>query len=184
MDRYGYNFYTDFPHYSYQCIQHLISENELIWKLLKYDSPDAWSESNLTQAEKAELIWKGEGSSSDFRVFMDEGAPDAQMGEVCILRISPYGIFPDNRTVDTITVLMEAYSHYKINTLSNYTTRVDTITQQLLEVFNGTAIETLGAIGRLHMNKIGTSATRMESSGQIPFRGKWILLGNKSAKSS
>lgn len=181
MDRTGYNFYTDFPHYSYRCIQHLISENELIWKLLKYDSPDAWSQSDLTHPEKAELIWNGEGDSSDFRVFLDEGASDVQMGEVCILRISPYGIFPDNRTVDTITILMEVYSHYKINTLSNYQTRVDTIIQQLLEVFNGEVIESMGSIGRLHMNKLGTSSTRMESSGQIPFRGKWLLFANKSA---
>lgn len=181
MDRTGYNTYTDFPNYSYKCIEHLVANNELIWKLLKYNTPDAWNLTNLTHAEKAALIWAGEGFSSDFRVFMDEGQPDSQLGEVCILRISPYGIFPDNRTVDTITVLMEVYSHYKINTLSNYTTRVDSIIQQLLEVFNGIPIEALGSIGRLHMNKLGTSPSRMESSGQIPFRGKWILLGNKSA---
>lgn len=180
-DRTGYNFYTDFPHYSYKLIEHLMSENELIWKLLKYADSDAWSKGDLTQAEKAELIWAGNGATDDFRVFMDEGQPDVQKGEVCILRISPYGIFPDNRTVDTITILMEVYSHYKINTLSNYTTRVDTIIQQLLEVFNGEVIESMGSIGRLHMNKLGTSSTHMESSGQIPFRGKWLLFGNKSA---
>ena len=179
-DRVAYNKYEPLPRYSYKCIEHLMANNEEIWKLLKYPAPDAWTENDLSQTEKAALIWKGEGDASDYHVFMYEGLPDVETKEVCVLNIAPYGISPDNRTVGTVTLLMEVYSHYKINTLSNYTTRVDTIIQQLLETFNGEVIDGLG-IGRLHFNKMGTGATRMETGGQIPFRGKWFLIGSKTA---
>lgn len=173
-----YNTYQNFPHYSHQCIKYLMDNNELIWKLLKYNTPTAWSGANLTAGEKAALIWNGDGSTDDYRVFIDDGAPDSETKEVSILRIFPFGLSPDNRTVGTVTMMMETYSHYKINTLSNYTTRTDTIIQQLLETFNGIVI---GGIGRLHFDKRGTGASRLEMAGQLPFRGKWLLFGNKSA---
>lgn len=183
MSQDSYNFYDDLPNYSYKIIDYLMDNNELIWKLLYYNSPDAWNQSNLTKAQKGGLVWAGEGDSSDFKVFMDDGSPDVEMDEKTILRIAPYGISPDNRTVGTITIYVEVYSHYKINTLSNYTTRVDVIIQQILQELNGISIDTLGAIGALHFDKLGTSATRMEMAGQLPFRGKWLLMSTKSAKS-
>jgi len=46
----------------------------------------------------------------------------------------------------------EVYSHYKINHLSNYTTRIDTIIQQLIYEFNGFNLES----GRLEFdNRMG-----------------------------
>jgi len=173
-----YNIYSDFPLYSYNCITHLMDENELIWRLLKYNSADAWDKSDLTRSQKAALIWNGSGTTDDYRVFIDDGAPDSETKEVSLLRIYPFGLTPDNRTVGTVTIMMEAYSHHSINSLSNYTTRVDTIIQQLLETFNGAVI---GGIGRLHFDKRGTGASRLEQAGQLPFRGKWLLFGNKSA---
>jgi|FLOH01.1.fsa_nt_gi hypothetical protein len=174
----SYNPYTELPDFSYKCISLLMDKNELIWKLLKYPTPNAWNMGDLTHAEKASLIWAGEGDSTDFHVFMDDGLPDVETREDTILRITPYQLFPDNRTVGTVIILMEVYAHYKVNSLSNYKTRIDTIIQQLLEVFNG---EEISGIGRLHFDKVGTGATRMEMGGQIPFKGKWLLLGNKVA---
>jgi hypothetical protein len=174
-DRSAYNKYFDFPDYSFKCIEHLMDNNEEIWKLLKYTTPQAWEEPNLTSAEKRALIWKGHGISSDYRIFMDDGPPDVVTKETAQLRIYPFGISPDVRNIGTVTIMMETYSHYKINTLSNYRTRTDTIIQQLIETFNGL---NMFGIGRMHLSKKGTSASRMESGGQLPFKGKWLLFGN------
>ena len=47
----AYNIYEDFPRYSYKCIKYMMDNNELIWKLLKYNSPDAWEKSEPTITE-------------------------------------------------------------------------------------------------------------------------------------
>lgn len=178
-----YNKYVDLPHYSYKLFEHLMANNEMIWKLLYYNTPDAWNQINLTSDQKGALIWAGEGKSNDFRCFLDDGQPDSETSEVCQLRIYPFGISPENPFVGTISFMIEVYCHNKINTLTNYTTRVDTIIQQILETFNGIEINTIGSIGKFSFDKRGLGAVRMETSGQIPFRGKWLLMSNKSATS-
>lgn len=182
LDRTAYNKYEPFPQYSYECIKYLRDNNQLIWKLLKYNTPDAWENSkpNLSPEEKGDLIWAGKGDSSDYRIFADDGVPDVETKEITRLSIYPYGISPDNRTVGSVSIMMEVYSHFKINTLSNYETRVDRIIQQLLYTFNGVKVPNLG-IGRIFFAKPGLGATRLESSGQLPFRGKWLLFGSKTA---
>lgn len=174
----SYAQYNDFNQFSYKCIKYLIENNESIWKLLKYNTADAWDKPNLTSEEKGRLIYAGQDNTSLSRVFLDNGQPDVWTDEVCIIRICPYSIFPENRTIGTISIYFEVYSHYKINHLSNYTTRVDTIAMDFLKVFNGINI---AGIGKLFFDRMGSESTRLENGGQIPFRGKWILLSNKSA---
>lgn len=181
-DRAAYNKYEPFPKYAYECIKYLMNNNELIWRLLKYNTPTAWDDTDLTQPdltqeEKGALIWSGYGDSSDFRVFMDDGVPDVETKEITRLNIFPYGISPRDRTVGSVTLMMEVYSHFKINTLSNYETRVDRIIQQLLYTFNGVEIPNLG-ISKIFFDKRGLGANRLEVAGQLPFRGKWLLFGS------
>ena len=45
---------------------------------------------------------------------------------------------------------MEIFSHYKINHMSNYQTRIDTIAEELLSTFNGADV---GGIGLLSFNE-------------------------------
>lgn len=175
-NRIAYNKYPQFDEYSYRLISYMIDNNEMIWKLLKYTTPDAWNKSNLTTTEKASLIYKGSGVTSDFRIFLDEGAPDVETNEVCQLKIYPASLFPENRTVTSMGLVMETYSHYKINTLTNYRTRVDMIVRELLATFNGTNVH---GIGNLTLSKLALSGSRLESQGQIPYKGKWLLFGTK-----
>lgn len=179
MQNVGYDSYNKFyriNEFAYNCISYLMDESELVWKLLKYNSSDAWNETNLTKAEKAALIYAGQDDNTLYRVFMDIGQPDAWVSEDCLIRISPYSISPDNRTVGTFTMMLEVYSHHKINTLSNYTTRVDTIMGEFLRVFNGFDI---GGIGKLFFDRFGSYNDRVMPSGQTPFKGKWLLLSTK-----
>jgi len=175
-DRIAYAQYEDFNTFSYKCIKYLMDNNEVIWKLLKYDTSDAWNRANLTKVEKSALVYNGSDDSTLFRVFMDMGQPDVHTREDTIIRIAPYSIFPENRTVGTLTMIFEVYCHYHINTLSNYTTRVDTIAMEFLKTFNGINI---GGIGKLFFNRMGSQAPKMELSGQIPHKGKFILMSNK-----
>ena len=44
----AYAKYGIIPTLSYNAISYLINNNELIWKLLFYNTPEAWNETNLT----------------------------------------------------------------------------------------------------------------------------------------
>jgi hypothetical protein len=170
----AYGKFQDFNQLSYNCISYLMNNNEMIWKLLKYDTSDAWDKTNLTSAEKAALIYNGQEDGSTYKVFMDSGIPDVWTTQGSIIRISPCNAFAKNRTVGIMAMCFEAYSHYRINTLSNYTTRVDTMIQQFIDVFNGT-IE-LGGIGRLFFDALRDQEDKLSEGGKIPFKGKRIYM--------
>jgi hypothetical protein len=172
----GYATYSGFSDYSYKCITYLLENNELLWKLLKYNESDAWNRADLTHLEKAALIYNSEADSTSFRVFMDSGNPDAWTKEICQLRIYPVKIVPKTRTVGLVLLAFDFFCHYKINQLSNYKTRVDLGIEELLGTFNGI---NLAGIGRLYFNGAETSEDRAITTGQLPFKGKCIYMSNK-----
>lgn len=174
----AYNDFRIFSKVPYTCIKKMMDENELIWKLLKYPTPDAWNKPVLSQKEKAELVYNGEGSEANYHVFMDGKQPDVLMEQIAMIRIMPNYAVGMNRTIGLVQVSMEVFSHYKINHLSNYTTRVDTITEELLALFNGSQI---GGIGRLTFSKMADNSSRLFEIGQIPFGGKEIIFSTFTA---
>lgn len=174
----AYNKFLAFPKFSYNCITYLIENNELIWKLLKHTESDAWNNVNLTHEEKASLIYSGQGDASLYHVFMDIKQPDVFTKETSILRICPYFAGGSNRTLGYVEMSMEIFSHHKINHLSNYQTRIDTITGELLGLFNGADI---GGLGLLFFDKMGDEGSRLINAGQIPFAGKQIIFATHVA---
>lgn len=174
----AYSDFTNFSQLSYNCIKIMMDENELIWKLLKYTSPDAWNKADLTQEEKAALIYAGQQDSSKFNVFMDGKQPDVLVNEVTMVRIMPHYAIGMNRTIGLIQISMEVFSHYKINHLSNYTTRIDSIVGELLALFNG---KNVGSLGLLAIDRMLDQSSRLFQAGQIPFGGKQILFSTYSA---
>jgi len=174
----AYNHFTEFANFSYNCVNYLINNNELVWKLLKYDSSDAWDKTDLTRAEKGALIYGGEEDGSGFKVFMDVGIPDVWTTQGTILRVSPLTAIAKNRTVAMVGMCFEVYSHYKVNTLSNYTTRVDTIIQQLLETMNGVE---MGGLGKMFFDALRDQNDKLMEGGKTPFKGKKIYMSTNTA---
>jgi hypothetical protein len=172
----GYAVYADYADYSYRCITYLMDNNEAIWKLLKYNSPDAWNQPDLTQAEKAGLIYNSQPDASLYRVFMESGNSDVFTKEICQLRIYPWRIYAENRTQGMVLMTFEIFAHFKINQLSNYRTRVDSGVKELIGTFNGASI---GGIGRLHFNGSQTIDDKVLTAGELPFKGKSIFMSNK-----
>ncbi len=174
----AYNNFGVFSELSYNCIKYLMDNNELVWKILKYSDPDAYNFPDLTQEEKGMLIYAGQQDSSQYHVFMDGKQPDVLMTEITLLRIMPHYAVGLNRTVGYIEVSMEVFSHYKINHMSNYKTRVDTIAGELLALFNGSNV---GGLGLMSFNKMADASARLFQAGQIPFGGKTIIFSVHSA---
>ena len=174
----AYNDFSEIPTLSYKCIKYMMDNNELIWKLLKYTDADAWNKPNLTQEEKVSLIYAGQQDSSKYSVFMDGKQPDVLVEEKSLVRIMPHYAKGWGRTIGYIQVSMEVFSHYKINHMSNYQTRIDTITGELLGLFNGASI---GNLGLLVFDATMDSSDRLFQAGQIPFGGKQIIFTTFSA---
>ena len=64
MERLAYNKFTEFSNLCYNILAYLMVQNEDIWKLLKYDTPDPLSKPNLTLEEKRKMIYDGNGDSA------------------------------------------------------------------------------------------------------------------------
>ena len=163
------------PLIPYNIINYLVENNELIWKLLKYNESNAWEQDNLTKAEKGALIYAGQVNMEDYRVFLDSGQDNSWTIESCILRIYTLQAFPTNQVVARLQIAFEIYCHYKISTMSNYQTRVDTIAQQIIETVHGAEV---GGVGKLYFNAMRGSGCKIQEIGSIPFRGKGIVMCN------
>lgn len=174
----AYNNFGVFSDLSYNCIKLLMDENELVWKILKYSDPDAYKKPNLTKEEKGNLIYAGQEDSSKYHVFMDGKQPDVLMNEVTLLRIMPHFARGYGRTIGLIQVSMSVFSHYKINHMSNYKTRIDTISGELLSVFNGSNV---GGLGFLVFDGVLDTSSRLFEAGQIPFGGKTLIFSTFEA---
>ena len=175
-DRTAYSKATGFKKFSYNCILHMMENNDEIWKLLYYNQSDAWNRPSLSLAEKRSLIYAGEPDETLFRVFSSDKQPNAWINEACILRIFPYQIVPENRTVNTTTMCFDIYTHYRINTLSNYYTRNDTLVEEIIALFNGANI---GGLGRLFLDAGASRADSSREIGQSPFGGKRVAMSTK-----
>jgi len=179
----SYNKYTLLPNIPYNIATYLMNstEAELIWKLLKYDTNDAWSPSkaNLTKAEKGGLIYKGVGDPTTFRVFFDAGMDSAWTIATTILRISPVAVIPKTYVTGVQSIRFEVYSHSTLNMLGNYNPRSLSIIQKLIETLNGSDVE---GIGRLFFDYRASNYCRLTgvNVGNATYKGYELIMCNQS----
>lgn len=118
-----------------------------LWKLLKYDVSDALSKPSLTMEEKRNLIWNNQSfESSEYKLFLTPMPDDLQDKQITNLRVFVDGLFPENRTVATVDVVFQIFSHFKLNQLNDYTMRQTKILKILLTCLNGADINGLGLL--------------------------------------
>lgn len=174
----SYNEFLALPDLSYNAAAYLIEHDEISWRLLKYTDPDcldANKHPDLTLQEKADLIYTGRDNITDCRVFLDVGMDDAWTQETSILRVSPIIATPDTYVYGRVAMAFEVYTHYKVNHLSNYTTRTVSLVQRLISVFNGAEIT---GLGRLFFDKRSSALCRVASIGRIPYKGMGLVMCN------
>lgn len=173
----SYNKFSTFSEITYNCIKYMMDNNDSIWKLLYYPDPDAWNKPNLTSEQKAGLIYNGTPEETNFRIFADLGQDNAWTVQACILRISPTTATPRNHVFGSMSIGFEIYSHYRCNTMSNYKTRIDSIAEDLISVFNGADVS---GIGRIYFDSRASSNCKMVTIGGIPYKGRGLILCTQS----
>ena len=170
-----YNKFKQYPLTSYNIFQYLMNNEEQLWKILKYSDADAWNRPNLTMAEKASMIYAGQPNETEYRGFLDLGQDNSWTIEACFLRIAPLVLLGSTYVYGHMSIACELYCHYKISTLSNYTSRLDYGTQRILEALNGADISD---VGRLYFDTKASSEARSRPMGAIPYKGRVTILCN------
>ncbi len=178
----SYNKFSELQEVPYNIATYLMDHDDFIWRLLKYDTNTAWNENinaNLTKAEKGALIYKGNGTMTDFRVFFDAGMSAAWTTATTVLRISPVVVVPKTYVTGIQSVRFEVYSHETLNVMSNYNPRSLSIVQKLIEVLNGAEIK---GIGRIFFDYKASPYCRLTgiNVGNSIYKGYELIMCNQN----
>lgn len=174
-NRESYNKYVILPQIPYKILEHLFvsPDAEIIWKLLDYKNQEDWNKPNLTLEQKRKLVYGGEIKQEDYNIFLDFALDEAVTKETAFLRIYPSTIYPENRVTGIVGINFEILVHTRINHLSNYQTRIDTILQALIQTLNGVNV---GGIGNLFFDADGSSFDSVRTMAQKPYKGKLLIM--------
>lgn len=176
----SYNQYDGLQNFTLLIIQHLMLNNEDIWKLLKYDTQDALEKPNLTREEKAKLIYPGAsgGDMDDYRVFRTPYLDDLTTNQQAQLRVYLESITPDTRLYGTVDVNIEVICHVKMIELNDYQNRVESIVWQVIKTLNGADV---GGIGKLFFDRSGSfyDLIKMNRYNNRNFYGYTITMSTK-----
>lgn len=144
-----YNSLSRFPAIPYNIIKYLATQDEIIWKLLKYNSYDALSKPNLTLSEKMKLVWL-EGKQDKYSVFMTPLCEDAIAESRCIMKIYNYIDEPNSLYNTTITYAFD-FLYGGNMSLVEYdgapVSRADLFIHRILWVLNGADVGGIGKMG-------------------------------------
>ena len=176
----SYNQYDGLQNFTLLIIQHLMLNNEDIWKLLKYDTQDALEKPNLTREEKAKLIYPGAsgGDMDDYRVFRTPYLDDLTTNQQAQLRVYLESITPDTRLYGTVDVNIEVICHVKMIELNDYQNRAESIVWQVIKTLNGADVV---GIGKLFFDRNGSfyDLIKMNRYNNRNFYGYTITMSTK-----
>lgn len=156
----SYNKYDLMPYIPYRIIEYLATNNENLWKILKYNTYDCLSKDNLTLEEKMKLIWTGQTKQETCNIFFTDLIEDSIPAEKSILKIYKYFTIPNNNiNADALyefdilyggKVSLIDYNGYPCN-------RGDVCEAEILSTLNGVDV---GGVGRLEFNRMKSSMSK------------------------
>ena len=174
----AYNQFSNLTQMQYKIIEHLIFNNENIWKLLKYPDSNALGQENLTVQDKIKLIYKGEVDSKPFRIFKTRLIDDGFEEQCSLLKIYPAIIIPEKPTLASVSFSLDVLSHIKIGHLNNGDSRNVLLMSEILKTLNGADIN---GVGFLTFNQMGSrydKATLDLSNGKS-YEGYSIVMSTR-----
>ena len=143
-----YNSLSRLPYVPYNILTYLAQNDEIIWKLLKYNDYGALFKPDLTFEEKLELVWR-DGPQEEYGVFLTNLIEDAIAESKCILKCYQYYIHADALYNSTVVYAFDFLYGGKMS-LVDYNgipvSRGDLFINRLLTVLNGVEV---GGIGKL-----------------------------------
>lgn len=143
-----YNSMSMLPNIPYNILTYLAKEEQILWKILAYNSYDALSKPDLTFSEKMDLIWK-EGPQEPYSVFMTNIIDDAIPESKTILKIYNYYIHAKDLYLAPTVYAFDILYGPKMS-LVEYNgipvSRADLFVNRILTLLNGVEV---GGVGKL-----------------------------------
>ena len=173
----AFNRYSNLDNIEWKIIDYLVKSKSkyanYLWKILKYDTEDCLTKADLTEKEKWALVYKNNGESTQYRVFMTPFTDDAWEQQSSHLHIYVYGINPMSHITGKVHVCFECIIHNKIsniygdaseynpntnpvelddngNPVIEYKSRATEMLKDIIAALNG---EMINAIGVLQFNE-------------------------------
>jgi hypothetical protein len=159
-----------------------MDKNTVIWKLLKYATPDCLNMPDLTKSEISQLIYKGQPDSSEYRVFLDSCSNEDLTSEVkTMLRIFPTRIYPESRVLSQVDITFQCISHNKINMLNTYEPRSLLLLKEVLSQLNGQSIGGIGLLGFDNSGGIRSNIAQYNLfSGNFIYKGYTAVMSTRT----
>lgn len=114
----AFNRYGNLDNIEWKIIDYLIKSEskyaKYLWKILKYNTPDALSQPDLTEDEKRALVYVGNGESTDCRVFLSPYVDDGWEVQCSHLHIYVNSLIPTDHLIGSVQVCFELITHNKI----------------------------------------------------------------------
>lgn len=143
-----YNSLSALPTIPYNILVYLARQDEIIWKLLKYNSYDALSKPDLTFDEKLALIWRS-GAQEKYGVFFTMLVEDAICESKSIMKIYDYYIHANELYTSTAVYAFDFLYGGQMSLVDYNGTPVsrgDLFINRILTVLNGAEV---GGVGKL-----------------------------------
>lgn len=173
-----YNSMTALPYIPYNIMKYLALNEEILWKLLKYNTYDALSKPSLTFQEKMDLIWAKDDKQEKYNVFFTNLVEDAITQSKTIMKL--YKFFIDTDNIYNANVVYQIDFLYGGNMAMVECNgipvpRDDLLIQRVLETLNGVAV---GGVGMLQLNTQMSrySSARTTIGNDKTFTGASLFL--------
>ena len=143
-----FNSLTALPQIPYKILTYLAVHDEIIWKLLKYNSYDALSKPNLKFREKIELIWR-EGPQAEKSIFLTNLIEDVIPESKQIIKIYSYHVHPNELYLSTVVYAFDCLYGGQMSLVDYNGTPVsrgDLFINRILTILNGAYV---GGVGKL-----------------------------------
>ena len=171
------NSLSQLPYIPYNIVTHLAKEEQILWKLMKYNSYDALSKPDLTVGEKLDMLWR-DGKQEKYSLFLTNLIEDSIAESRCIMKLYQYYIHAKQRQYSTVVYAFDflyggqmslvEYNGVPVN-------RGDLFISRILTVLNGVYV---GGVGKLEFldDKSRYSLARSVIGNSKTFTGVTLYM--------
>ncbi len=177
-----FNKFTGLPFIPYRIVEAL-TENENLFKLLKYNTYDCLSAENLTLDEKLAMVWKDQPEMEEYHIFLTNIEANELSDSKTFLKIYKYDMLPDNAVLATVAYKFDVLYGTK-NALVDYQgvpcNRGDVIEMELMKTLNGADVAGVGLMQFNHeLSRL--SRSMMTIGNNDTFTGTTIVMATQLA---